>query len=67
MNSCTSLVSLLFLKGIIQALSEVPLCIMIKQARMPNMIERRTKKKGGEKWYEKTKGKNIQYAKASEL
>lgn len=40
---------------------------MIKQARMPNMIERRTKKKGGEKWYEKTKGKNIQYAKASEL
>lgn len=38
---------------------------MIKQARMPNMIERRMKR--GEKWYDKTKGKNTQCAKASEL
>lgn len=38
---------------------------MIKQVRIPNMIEKRMK--GGEKWYEKNKGKNTQCAKASEL
>lgn len=38
------LVSLLFLKGVIQALCKVPSCIVIKQA-MLNMIERRRKKR----------------------